>query len=128
MQALADRIAKEQDKDPATVLKQLTSWEHQRDQWNRIRIMMRKKIWGGKFFKLYKSTTSLAQGPDGTLVEVTEKIVLEEDQDMAAELAAEFESRFTEALDTPPMQEPHNLGLQKVKHQKKKKNIEYCCY
>ena len=25
---------------------------------------------------------------------------------MAAGLAAEFESRFTEALDTPPMQEP----------------------
>jgi len=69
---------------------------------------MQKKLRGGKFFKLYKSTTSLvALGPDGTLVEVTEKIVLEEDQDiMAAGLAEEFESWFTEALDTPPMQEP----------------------
>jgi len=37
MQALADRIAKEQDKDPTLVLKQLTSWEHQCDQWNSLR-------------------------------------------------------------------------------------------
>ena len=34
-----------------------------------------------------------------TFQQFTEKIVLEEDQDMAAGLAAEFESRFTEALD-----------------------------
>jgi len=50
MQALANQIAKEQDKDPASVLKQLTSQEHQRDQWNRIRIM-RKKIRGGEILQ-----------------------------------------------------------------------------
>ena len=112
LKELASRIAKDTNKDPETIFSQLTSRERQRDQWNRIRTM-RKKLRGGKFFKLYKSTTRTIPGPNGTLVEITGKIVLEEDLDMEAGLQEEFEHRFTEALDTPPMQEPLRtlLGL-----------------